>query len=224
MTLLPPVTFLLAAVALILTPGPDTVYVLERGLEGGRWRGGVAAAAGVSTGILVHTGAVVLGVAALVRASPTAFELLRYVGACYLLALGALTLWRVLVREDGLGDTAPPAHGADVATEPGTERASPTAAYGRGVAVNVLNPKVLVFFLAFLPQFAGEGAAPVVVLGLGGWYAALTMGYLGAVGLSAGAVRTLLAARPAVARGIRAGSGLVLVGFAAELALAGGLL
>lgn len=211
--------FLVAAVALILTPGPDTFYVLDRGLGTHRRRVGLAAAAGVSTGILVHTTAVVLGLSALIRASPTAYATLRYAGAAYLLALGALTLWRVLVRGEGLptaveaGTTTAPSPVASLARGP------TSAAYAQGVAVNVLNPKVAVFFLAFLPQFAGADAAALWLLG--GWYATLTMAYLGLVALSTDRVRALLAGRPRVAGGLRAVSGLVLLGFGVELALAG---
>lgn len=214
--------FLVAAVALILTPGPDTFYVLDRGLGSERRQVGLAAAAGVSTGILVHTTAVVLGLSALLRASPTAYDALRYTGAAYLLVLGVLTLWRVIVRaeglptaveerEDGTGDT--PSSLVSLARGP------TSAAYAQGVAVNVLNPKVAVFFLAFLPQFAGADAGDLWLLG--GWYAALTMTYLGLVALSTDRVRALLAGRPRVAGGLRAISGLVLLGFGVELALAG---
>lgn len=212
--------FLVAAVALILTPGPDTFYVLDRGLGTERRQVGLAAAAGVSTGILVHTTAVVLGLSALLRASPAAYDALRYAGAAYLLALGALTLWRVLVRGEGI-TTAVEEGGERTGNAPSSPaslaRGPTSAAYAQGVAVNVLNPKVAVFFLAFLPQFAGADAADLWLLG--GWYAGLTMGYLGLVALSTDRVRALLADRSRVAGGLRAVSGLVLLAFGVELAL-----
>lgn len=213
MTAGPPTAFLLAAGALVLAPGPDTFYVLDRGLGGARRRVGLAAAAGVTTGILVHTAGVVLGLAALLRASPAAYDLLRYVGAAYLLALGAHTLWRLAAR----GPEAVVADRPDAARDGESTGAVP--AYLEGVAVNVLNPKVAVFFLAFLPQFAGPAAADLAVHG--GWYAVLTMTYLGAVALSTHRARALLTGRPRVAGGLRALSGLVLAGFGVELALLG---
>jgi threonine/homoserine/homoserine lactone efflux protein len=211
-----PVAFLLAAGALVLAPGPDTFYVLDRGLGDGQ-RVGLAAAAGVATGILVHTAGVTLGLSALLRASPAAYEGLRYIGAAYLLVLGGSTLRR-LARGTGA-----PIDSRGSATEGGDGRRWPSdgipGAYLQGVAVNVLNPKVLVFFLAFLPQFAGPDAADLAVHG--GWYAVLTMTYLGAVALSAHRVRGVLAARPRVAMGLQAVSGLVLLGFGGELLLFG---
>jgi len=211
MTAGPPTAFLLAAGALVLAPGPDTFYVLDRGLGGAHRRVGLAAAAGVTTGILVHTVGVVLGLAALLRTSPAAYDLLRYVGAAYLLALGAHTLRRLATR-------GPEAVVADRPADDGASTGA-VAAYLEGVAVNVLNPKVAVFFLAFLPQFAGPAAADLAVHG--GWYAVLTMTYLGAVALSTHRARALLLGRPRVAGGLRAVSGLVLVGFGVELALLG---
>jgi threonine/homoserine/homoserine lactone efflux protein len=215
--------FLLAAVALILTPGPDTFYVLDRGLGSERRRVGLAAAAGVSTGILIHTTGVVLGLSALLRASPTAYDALRYAGAAYLLVLGALTLWRVIVRGEGISTAVEEESAEGTGSTPSSlaslARGPTSAAYAQGVAVNVLNPKVAVFFLAFLPQFAGADAADLWLLG--GWYAGLTMTYLGLVALSTDRVRALLAGRPRVAGGLRAISGLVLLGFGVELALAG---
>src|SRR6056297_149133 len=85
--------FVGAAVALVLTPGPDTVFVLTQGVSAGK-RGGLASALGVSTGVLVHTTAAALGLAALLRASALAYATIKYAGAAYLLYLGAATLWR----------------------------------------------------------------------------------------------------------------------------------
>lgn len=206
--------FVTAAMALILTPGPDTVFVLTQGISAGT-RGGLASALGVSTGILVHTTAAALGLAALLRASALAYAAVKYAGAVYLLYLGAKTLW--------WGDDL------DVSAAPSAPCASATpdlrSGYLRGVAVNVLNPKVALFFLAFLPQFAGSGgdsATPTVeMLALGGTYAVLTAGYLGTVGLLSGGVRTAFQARPRLADGLRWLSGSALVALGAALALEG---
>jgi threonine/homoserine/homoserine lactone efflux protein len=211
-----PVAFLLAAGALVLAPGPDTFYVLDRGL-GDSQRVGLAAAAGVATGILGHTAGVTLGLSALLRASPAAYGGLRLVGAAYLLFLGGSTLRRLA---HGSGATIGDRGSRD---ESGSSRRWPSdglpGAYLQGVAVNVLNPKVLVFFLSFLPQFAGPDVVDLAAHG--GWYAVLTMTYLGAVALSAHRVRGVLAARPRVAVGLQAVSGVVLLGFGAELLLFG---
>ncbi|SFR34952.1 Threonine/homoserine/homoserine lactone efflux protein [Halogeometricum rufum] len=160
-----------AAVALILTPGPDTMYVLARGMQG---RGaGVRSALGISTGVLVHTAAAALGLAALLRAAPTAYRLVKYAGAAYLVYLGVSA-----VRDDEF----------DPAIETDAE-----ASFRRGVLVNALNPKVALFFLAFLPGFAGSGSgADARMLLLGATYAALTALYLTVVAVASGRVGRIL--------------------------------
>jgi len=194
--------YVAAAGALVLTPGPDTVYVLARGAAGGR-RVGAYAAAGISTGVLVHTTAAALGLAALLRAAPAAYTAVRYLGAAYLVYLGVTTL---AGRDDALDLDGGASD--DAAT---TER-TPRRAYARGVAVNVLNPKVALFFVAFLPQFAGSGAGVTArMLVLGVLYALLTMLYLGGVGLVSGGVASVLRGDPRFARGLRGVSGVVLV-------------
>ncbi|MFC7081775.1 LysE family translocator [Halorussus caseinilyticus] len=205
--------FVTAAMALVLTPGPDTVFVLTQGVSAGK-RGGLASAFGVSTGVLVHTSAAALGLAALLRASALAYATVKYAGAAYLLYLGAKTLWRGddFELSDGTGSVAAP--DSDL-----------RSSYLRGVTVNVLNPKVALFFLAFLPQFVGAGAGggagtpTAEMLALGGTYAVLTACYLGTVGLLSGGVRTAFRTRPRLADGLRWVSGSVLVGLGAALAL-----
>ena len=204
--------FVTAAVALVLTPGPDTVFVLTQGISAGK-RGGVASALGVSTGVLVHTAGAALGLAALLRTSALAYAAVKYAGAVYLLYLGATTLWR--------GDDLDFADASSGEFSSADATASDLrGGYVRGVTVNVLNPKVALFFLAFLPQFVGSGAdATAEMLALGGTYAALTACYLGAVGLLSGGVRSAFRARPRLADGLRWVSGSVLVGLGAALAL-----
>jgi len=185
------VAFVPAALALILAPGPDTVYVLSRGMRDGQ-ETGLRAAAGVSTGVLVHTAVVVAGLAALLRAVPTAFLVVKSVGAVYLVVLGVRA-----VRDAG---TDGPLDGDSDAA---------TGGYRRGVLVNVLNPKVALFFLAFLPQFAPSGDTASLAV-LGGLYALLTLGYLGVVALGADSVADRLAGHE---RTLGRLSGAVLVGF-----------
>ena len=130
-------TFALATLLLNLTPGPDMMYVIARSLGQGR-RAGIVSALGIGAGCLVHTFAAALGIVALLRSWPFAFRILRYAGGAYLVYLGI----RLLVS---------PRPG----TLPGeaTVPASLGTIFRQGVVTNVLNPKVAIFFLAFLPQF-----------------------------------------------------------------------
>jgi len=142
-----------AALALNLTPGPDMMYVTARSVSDGR-RAGVVAAFGIGAGTLVHIAALALGLAALLAAVPLAYDALRIAGAVYLVVIGVQLLLR------------PRATSATAAVAP----ASLQTNFAQAVVTNVLNPKVALFFLAFLPQFvepaAGPAAAQIVVLGL----------------------------------------------------------
>ena len=213
--------FVGAAVSLILLPGPDTVFVLTQGVGVGK-RAGIASALGVSTGVLVHTTAAAVGLAALLRTSALAYAAVKYAGAAYLVYLGAKTLWDggdldgladpdAATADSVVGDGDPVVGGTDPALARG---------YVRGVAVNVLNPKVALFFLALLPQFVGSTAgATLEMVALGGTYAILTALYLGAVGLLSGGVRSAFRTRPRLADGLRWLSGSVLVALGAALAV-----
>ncbi|AFK17874.1 LysE family translocator [Haloferax mediterranei ATCC 33500] len=161
-----------AAVALILAPGPDTMYVLARGLDGRE--SGVRSAFGIATGVLFHTSLAALGVAALFRAVPEAATALQYVGAAYLVYLGVVAL-----RNDEFDPSVENQRGAS---------------FRRGVLVNALNPKVALFFLAFLPGFASRSSgAGVQMAFLGATYAVLTALYLSVVALGADRLGTALA-------------------------------
>jgi threonine/homoserine/homoserine lactone efflux protein len=136
-------TFVLAALALNLTPGPDMLYVIGRAMGQGRAAGAVAAL-GIGAGVIVHILAAALGLAALLELVPAAYLVVKYLGAAYLAWLGL-----GLIRGAG----APPA----TAPPP----APLGAIFRQGVVTNVLNPKVALFFIAFLPQFvASDGALP----------------------------------------------------------------
>jgi len=146
------VLFLAAALALTLTPGPDMLYVAARGSGEGR-TSGIVSALGIAAGCMVHITALALGLSALLAAVPLAYEVVRWGGAAYLIALGT----RALLRPAGLG-----AGGA-----------VPVAPLGRvfrqGMITNVLNPKVALFFLAFIPQFVNpaQGSPAVQIVSLG---------------------------------------------------------
>jgi threonine/homoserine/homoserine lactone efflux protein len=193
--------FLAASVALVLSPGPDSVFVLTRSIAGGSATG-VAAAMGTTTGILVHTTAAVLGLSVVLRTSALAFTAVKYAGAAYLVYLGIRTIRR---REE-----------FDFHNEGGDR--TPADAFAGGLTVNVLNPQVALFFLAFLPQFVQTGASASLQMAfLGVLYSVLTIAYLGLLALLAQGVRRLIERRPTVADGVRWLAGTVLVGFGLQL-------
>jgi threonine/homoserine/homoserine lactone efflux protein len=146
--------FLAAGILLNLTPGPDTVYILGRSIAHGR-SAGIASALGVCVGSVFHTGAAALGLSAFLATSAWAFTAVKLAGAAYLIFLGL----RALLKP-----------GQDVNLPAQFKQNHPAAAFRQGILTNVLNPKVALFFLAFLPQFI-DSAAPTkisafLVLGL----------------------------------------------------------
>jgi threonine/homoserine/homoserine lactone efflux protein len=195
--------FVPAALAVVLAPGPDTMYVVTRSLGDGR-AAGVVAGCGTATGVLLHTAAAVAGLAALLRASASAYTVVKYVGAAYLCYLGV----RLLLSDESF----------DVTTDDRTR--SLAESYRRAVAINVTNPKVAVFVLAFFPQFVPAAAdAPVQMSILGVVYAGLSLLYLAGVALFAGRVRTRLLDSTRAGRAIKYLSGSVLIGFGVRLVL-----
>lgn len=143
--------FVLAGIVLNLTPGADVMFATACGLAGG-WRGGVAAAFGVALGSVVHVAFATLGISAAILAVPHAYDIIRWAGAVYLLWL-AWAAW-----------TAPP-------PEPDQGRRSHRAAIRKGFVTNLLNPKVALFIMAFLPQFAAPEIGPI-------WHQTLGLGLL----------------------------------------------
>jgi threonine/homoserine/homoserine lactone efflux protein len=144
--------FCLAALALLLVPGPAVLYIVVQSAEQGR-RAGLASVGGVHVGSLVHVAAATAGLSAVIVASAFAFNVVKYAGAAYLVYLG---IRKLLEREEQV--------------EVEVETRAMRRAFVRGVVVNVLNPKTALFFLAFLPQFvdADRGGvwSQVLVLGL----------------------------------------------------------
>ncbi len=140
------ITFCTAAFLLNIAPGPDMLYVIGRSVGQGR-KAGIVSALGIFVGCLVHVTAAAAGLAALLRSSPIAFSLIRYAGAAYLIYLGA----KILLR---------PPQPLDA---PETSDAPMAAIFRQGVITNVLNPKVALFFLAFLPQFTDVSRGPVAL-------------------------------------------------------------
>jgi threonine/homoserine/homoserine lactone efflux protein len=193
--------FSLAAIALLLVPGPAVLYVVVQSAEQGR-RVGLASVAGLHLGTLVHVAAATVGLSALIVASAVAFSAVKYAGAAYLVYLGI----RKLLERDP-DPSLPPA------------RESLRRAFLRGAVVNVLNPKTALFFLAFLPQFvdADRGGVWSQALVLGLLFVALGLLSDSLYALAAGTVGTLLRRRR---RALRYGSGVVYVGLGAAAALA----
>lgn len=195
--------FFAVSALLALAPGPDNLYVLTQSALRGPGAG-LAVTVGLCTGLLVHTGAVALGVAALVRASATAFAALKLAGAGYLLYLA----WRAF------GAAATELRGA------GERALGGWALYRRGIFMNVTNPKVSIFFLAFLPQFAdpARGAlAPQIVL-LGGVFIVAALLVFGAISFVAGALGERLRRSARAQRWLNRVAGAVFVGLALKLA------
>jgi len=136
------VLFITTGILLNLTPGPDTLYILGRSIAHGR-RAGVASALGISVGSIFHTGAAALGLSALLATSAWAFTFVKLAGAAYLIFLGV----RALLEKQT--ELSLPGH---------FKRNSASAAFRQGIVTNILNPKVALFFLAFLPQFIESNA------------------------------------------------------------------
>ncbi|WP_129116016.1 LysE family translocator [Halegenticoccus tardaugens] len=197
--------FVPAVLAIIIAPGPDTVYTVTQSLRGGRSAGFIAGL-GTATGVLVHTAAAVLGLAALLRTSVLAYTVVKYVGAAYLLYLGVQ-----MFRSD---------ERFELQTNLAEQDYSLAESYRKAVVINVSNPKVAVFVLAFFPQFVPATAnASLQMSILGMLYAGLSVLYLGGVALFASQVRHRLLHSDAIRKAVQYVSGSILVGFGVKLAL-----
>jgi threonine/homoserine/homoserine lactone efflux protein len=196
--------FLLAVLALFLSPGPNMAFVLSHGVAHGP-RGGFAAALGISSADLVHTLFAATGVTALVAAWPPSFDLLRYAGALYLLWLAAQAL-----RSNGGPPAGPRAQ---------------TSAFARIVRMaflnNLVNPKALLFFMVFLPQFVdpSRGSVPLQLVQLGVMLSAAALAFNTLLGACSGQVGRWLQRRPGAEKFQRDLLALVMVGLAIRLLL-----
>lgn len=195
-------TFLFAALMLNIAPGPDMLYVIGRSVGQGR-KAGIVSSLGVFVGCWVHILAAALGIAALLRSSPLAFNVVRYAGAAYLVYLGI----KMIAQKSNLA----------------SQQLKPEKLAGifrQGVITNVLNPKVAIFFLAFLPQFIdahrGSVILQILFLGLvfnvGGTLVNLAVAYAG------GTLGELLRRNQQVARLQQWFTGLVFIGLGLRLA------
>lgn len=196
--------YIVASLALILTPGQDMLYVMSRALAQGRLAG-LYSAIGVVIGILVHTVFAALGVGAILAASEGLFLALKLAGAAYLVYLGVKLL---LARE------------AALVAETGARKFPAASLVWQGVLSNVSNPKIVVFFFAFLPQFVDPRSAnPTLdLIFLGVLYAAMGLVVKAGVGLAAGSLSERVLRRPRALLWINRLSGTILVGLGLRLA------
>lgn len=196
--------FLVASALLTIAPGPDIIYVLTRGIAQGR-RAGFAAALGFATGCIFHTLLAALGVAALIRSSELAFDLVRYAGAAYLVWIGIQAL-----RQR-----------ASFALAEGGETKALWTIFKQSVIGNALNPKVTLFFLSFLPQFVNTEAGNV------GWQMALlgaifmvqTVVIFGAIAFFAGSIGDWVRRKPAIGQRLNVFAGLTFIALGIRVAL-----
>jgi len=198
--------FIAASAILGITPGPDILYVIMRGAAQGA-RAGLAAAAGLTTGIIGHTTFCVIGVSAIIASSAVAFTVLKIAGAAYLIYLGV----RMLRAGKGLelkgGGGAQPLW----------------SIYRQTVVMNLINPKVALFFLAFLPQFVtpGSGPVPLQLAVLGVTFMVVSFVVMASAGLAGGQIRRWLARSDNAARRVQYTAGAVLIALGARLAFEG---
>lgn len=195
-------SFFAVAVLLGFTPGPDNIFVLMQSVSRGR-RTGLLVTLGLCAGLCVHTAAVALGLAAVFAALPAAFVVLKVAGAGYLLYLA----WQ--------------AFRAPASTLDPKDDASTTgrALFVRGVVMNLTNPKVLLFFLAFLPQFVQAGAGPVAlqVVWFGLWFIVATVLAFGTIAFLAGVIGERLRRSSRTQLVLNRVAGVVFAGLAARL-------
>jgi len=195
--------FTVASLALIITPGQDMILVMSRSITQGA-AAGIATAAGVSLGLVGHTILATLGLGAILRTSEWLFIVLKFAGAAYLVYLGVgllRTRNAVLIVRD-------------------SDKRSLRRLFADGALSNISNPKIAIFYFAFLPQFVLPGAThptlSVFVLGL--LFAAITFAVKGPVGLFAGMLSGWLRSRPGTLTWIYRSSGAILVGLGVRLA------
>jgi threonine/homoserine/homoserine lactone efflux protein len=197
--------FIVTAIVLVVIPGPAVIYIVNRGISQGR-QAAVISALGIETGALVHVIAATVGLSALVASSQTMFHVVKYAGAAYLIVLG-ISAWR---SREAAGDS------------PNMVR--PVAlrrVYVQGIIVNVFNPKVGIFFLAFLPQFVSpdQGAVWLQMLVLGLVFLVVATVLDVAYALASGFIGEWLERRERVARWRSRISGATYVGLGAMVGL-----
>jgi len=198
--------FIFTSFLLAITPGPDILYVLSRGLDTGK-KSALAAAAGFSLGNIFHLSLMLLGISALIKANPILFSGIKYAGAIYLAYLGIM-IWRSASAELNENNEK-------------EMRKSHFLVFKQSVIANMLNPKVITFFLALFPQFVNLDADnttwPILILGI--TFIIITWIVFSSVGLFAGQLGELLKKRPEYAAYISKVAGAILILLAISLIL-----
>ena len=199
------VEFLLTSLVVVLIPGTGVVYTVSSSIGGGRRRG-LLAAIGCTLGIVPHVLAAMLGLSGIMQAGSVVFEVVRYAGVAYLVFMGVS-----MIRDAG----ALPLDAGNVPAE------SVGPIVRRGILLNVLNPKLTLFFFAFLPQFLGTspGLLDAELIWLGGVFMLMTLAVFAVYAFASAAFRDLVLAAPVARRRIERALGAFLIGFAAKLAL-----
>lgn len=197
-------TFLLTSLVIVATPGTGALYTLSAGLSRGP-RASALAALACTLGIVPHLLAAITGLAALLHASGVAFAAVKYLGVAYLLYL-AWSTWR---------------HDGALTVSRDRALVSPWRVIGNGIAVNLLNPKLTVFFFAFLPQFVPASTPHSVLhmLGLSAVFMAMTFVVFAAYGIFAGLLRGQVLSRPVLLRRVQRAFAVTFAGLAGKLAL-----
>jgi threonine/homoserine/homoserine lactone efflux protein len=199
------VEFLITSLVVVLIPGTGVIYTVSSSIGGGRRRG-LFAALGCTLGIVPHMLAAMLGLSGIMQAGSVVFEVVRWAGVAYLVFMGFSML-----REAGalpLEDGNAPVDSAGLIVR-------------RGILLNVLNPKLTLFFFAFLPQFldASPGLLDARLMWLGGVFMLMTLAVFAVYALASAAFRELVLAAPLARRWVERALGAFLIGFAARLAL-----
>jgi threonine/homoserine/homoserine lactone efflux protein len=202
-----PAEFLLTSLVVAAVPGTGVLYTVSSSITGG-WRRGLPAAVGCTFGIVPHVLAAMLGLSGLMQAGAAAFEAVRWLGVAYLVFMGVSMLrdrgaLRVARRPDGPGEPA-------------------SVVVRRGILVNLLNPKLTVFFFAFLPQFLDTppGLLDPRLVGLGAVFMLATLAVFVVYAWASAAVRERVLGTPALLRWVQRSLGALVIGFAARLATA----
>lgn len=199
------VLYVISASLIIVSPGPDFIYVITRGVSLGK-NAGILSALGISIGLIIHTTLAAFGLSALLQTSGLAFQIVKYLGAGYLFYLGIRTLFYKKLLSIAPGKV---------------KKSNKFSIFRQGVFTNVFNPKAIITFMAFIPQFINpaEGNASVQIFLLGGLLASIAMIWFGMVGYFAGFLGQWLSKKIIVQKFISWISGIVLVGLGIRLAM-----
>lgn len=213
------ISFVVATAVILVVPGPDFVLVTRHALSGGR-RAGFTTMAGILSGLSCHVVLAAVGLSALIAASSAVFTVVRVVGAAYLIGLGLHALVESFRRRrSGAGaDSGPPGEQGPGPEGPGRSAGTRgRSRFAQGGLNNLLNPKAIVFFLSFLPQFLDPGAPVVPQIVVLGTLTVVLAGLWWTVYISLIAQAAVLLRRPSVRRGLDRLAGAVLIGLGARL-------